>query len=207
MPLQTRWYFAYGSNLHPERMRQRAAIGTRRCQPALLRDWRLAFNLATGIEFVEPAMANIVCAPGETVHGVAMELSDTELAELIASEGGTQFYRARALEVETYAGDRLPSLAFVANDAVVRNEVPPSKRYLDLLRRGARHHGLAEAYCAFLDAHADAPPSLLSPWVADFFAWLEHPRARFARDAFLELVHRRARQVARRARRRASAPR
>lgn len=191
------WYFAYGSNLNPDRLQGRANIEPRRSERAMLYDWRLAFNLATGMRWVEPAMANVMPASGEVVHGVAFELTDAELARLKASEGGTRFYRSQSVEVETYDGERLAALTFVAQQDVVRREVSPSARYLDLLRKGARHHRLAEDYCALVDAQAVATPNALSPWVRRLFGALEHPRARYAREAFLLLVHQLARAEAR----------
>jgi hypothetical protein len=196
-----KWNFAYGSNLHPARVRGRADIEPRRSEPAILRDWRLAFNLATGMRWVEPSMANIVPAVGEEVHGVALEMSDEELARLTRSEGGMRFYRSVMVDIETYEGQRLTAVAFVAREELVRDEVPPSIRYLRLLREGARHHDLAPDYCAFLEAHAAAQPTKLSPWVARLFRSLDAPRARPVRDAFVWLIHKLARVEARRARR------
>lgn len=190
--------FAYGSNMHPDRLRGRADCRPSHAVPATLCDWRLAFNLATGIALVEPAMANIVPAPGQKVHGVALELTTDELERLVESEGGDRFYRVRPVTVETYDGQATEAVAFVARDDFVRNEVAPSKRYLDLLRAGARHHGLDEAYCAFLDDHATAPPSPLAPWFARLFRTLDRPSMRGGRDAFLQLVQRFARLEARR---------
>jgi hypothetical protein len=195
-----KWNFAYGSNLHPKRVRERADVALNRCERAVLRDWRLAFNLATGMQWVEPAMANIVPAPGEEVHGVAIQMSDEELARLTRSEGGTRFYRSVSVEVDTYDGERIAATVFVAREDIVRDEVAPSLRYLTLLREGARHHGLEEDYRAFLEAHDFAEPHPLSPYVSRLFRSLDAPRARPARDAFIWLIQRLALLEARRAR-------
>jgi hypothetical protein len=182
-----KWNFAYGSNMHPERLRGRADITPKRCAPAVLRDWRLAFNLATGLQLVEPAMANIMPASGEEVHGVALAMSLDELMRLQQSEGGPHFYDLVDVEVETYDGEPIVATAFVAREEVTRNEVPPSVRYLRLIRDGARHHGLDEAYRAFLEDHPAAPANALSPWVMRLFRMLEKPKAHRARDAALKL--------------------
>lgn len=197
-----KYNFAYGSNLHPKRVLGRADVEPARCEPAVLRDHRLAFNLATGLTWVEPAMANVVEAPGESVHGVALGMTEEELASLVGSEGGDMFYRSVEVEVETYRGERIRALMFIAREEMLRNEVPPSARYIRLLREGARHHGLDEAYCRFLENHPCEPPSALSRSVMRTFRLLEAKPARPLRDVVLRLLKTVARAEARRSRRR-----
>lgn len=154
------WYFAYGSNLSPEKRRRRAGISELDTRPARVAGWRLAFDMP-GIPPAEPSMANLRSADGEAVHGVLIKMSTADFAALTASEGGAHFYEVCELVAESYDGERILARAFVASERRRRShERPPSLRYMRLLREGAREAGLDAAYCAFLDA---LPTSEASP--------------------------------------------
>ena len=196
------WNFAYGSNLHPDRVRSRAMFKPSRVERARLVDWRLAFNLSTGLPFAEPSMANIIPAAQREVHGLALEMTEAQLEALIRSEGGGRFYHCVELPLQTYAGDHIHARAFIARDEMVREEVPPSLRYMTLIRDGARAHALEDAYCAALDAHPTSPRSFLSAYVPYLFKLIEHPRAGRSHDVILSCVERIARLQARRSDRR-----
>lgn len=182
------WNFAYGSNMHPAKVRRRAGFRPRRVQPATLDGWRLAFNLATGIGWIEPSMANVVPAPDHTVHGLALEMSAAEFRALERSEGGQRFYRSVDVMVTTYEGESLAAKVFVAQHDAVRAETAPSLRYMTLIRAGARYHGLAAGYCDWLAAHPTASPHPLAWLVPLLFRILEHPAARPLRSVYLWLV-------------------
>ena len=80
------WNFAFGSNLHPEKLKGRANLKVKECFPGKLKDWRLAFNLR-GISWLEPSMAGVEPAPGDEVHGVLLRMSPEEFRKLVLSEG------------------------------------------------------------------------------------------------------------------------
>ena len=80
------WNFAFGSNLHPEKLKRRANLKVKECFPGKLKDWRLAFNLR-GISWLEPSMAGVEPAPGDEVHGVLLRMSPEEFRKLVLSEG------------------------------------------------------------------------------------------------------------------------
>jgi len=82
------WNFAFGSNLHPEKLKGRANLKVKECFPGKLKDWRLAFNLR-GISWLEPSMAGVEPAPGDEVHGVLLRMSPEEFRKLVLSEGET----------------------------------------------------------------------------------------------------------------------
>lgn len=145
------WNFAYGSNLHPEIRERRRGLRPSAVLPAVLPGWRLAFDLP-GVPLVEPAMASILPAPEDEVHGLLLRFSPKELAELERSEGGGRFYEQVKVEVRTYEGARIRALAFKTAPGSVIPERPPSRRYLELIREGARRSGLHPDYVRRLGA-------------------------------------------------------
>jgi gamma-glutamylcyclotransferase (GGCT)/AIG2-like uncharacterized protein YtfP len=151
-------YFAYGSNLDPEQMRERCpdhhVVGL-----AELRDHRIVFPLTS--HDWGGGVASIGVAHGESVWGVVYELSAADLASLDGYEGyrgpGDQHnvYDRETVSVQLVRADdgsfprRLRAWTYVARPA---NPAPPSRRYLDALLRGARHHRLPDEAIAKLAA-------------------------------------------------------
>lgn len=175
------WYFAYGSNLHPSRRLTRAAISSIESVPGRLPGWRLAFNMP-GVPPAEPAMANICPDPKAEVHGLLMRLGRGDFDALVRSEGGDRFYRRERVEVISYGGPTIAAEAFVAAaHRRLQRERPPSRRYLDLIRAGARLSALDPAYCDYLDAlpHAEASPA--ARWASEMFLelFMRATRSRF----------------------------
>ena len=150
------WYFAYGSNLHPEVRERRRGLLPSAVMPAVLPEWRLAFELP-GLPLIEPAMASILPAPGREVHGLLLCFSPAQLVALERSEGSGRFYEKIEVETRSYAGTRVRALAFKALPEWVVAERLPSRRYLEIIREGAHRSGLHPDYCRQLDALPHAP--------------------------------------------------
>jgi len=150
-------YFSYGSNLDPDQMRERCPA-FRVVGLAALHDHRLVFpqyspqwNCGT---------AGVQLHHGDTVWGVVYELTEEDLALLDACEGyrgpGDQHnvYERQVVTVELTRPDdgsvprRLRAFMYVAGFS---KPSPPSRRYLDAILTGARHHRLPEDYIAALD--------------------------------------------------------
>ena len=147
-------YFAYGSNLDPDQMRARAP-GHRVVGLAALRDHRLIFPhysipWAGGVSSVQGAH-------GATVWGMLYEVNESDLAELDRFEGfrghGDQhnLYDREQVTVELTRPDdgsfprRVRAAIYIGRP---NNPSPPSRKYLDVVLRGARHHRLPEDYVA-----------------------------------------------------------
>ena len=151
-------YFAYGSNLDPEQMARRAP-GHAVVGLAELRDHRVTFPLTS--HDWGGGVASIGVAHGESVWGVVHEVTDADLASLDSYEGfraaGDQhnLYDREVMSVQLVRADdgsfprRLRVWVYVARPA---NPAPPSRRYLDAIVRGARHHRLPDDYVARLGA-------------------------------------------------------
>jgi cation transport regulator ChaC len=142
------WYFAYGSNLDPETFE-----GRRRMRPlgscrACLAGYRLVFDLPVGPG--ERAVANLAADPAARIHGVAWRISERDARRLDRTEGVHLGYYRR-LDVEVALDDGSPRGAFTYVSPHGQPGRKPSARYLGLILRGARHHGLPEQWIATLE--------------------------------------------------------
>lgn len=156
-------YFAYGSNLDPEQMRLRCP-GHRVVGLAELRDHRLSFPLTS--HDWGGGVAGLAVAHGESVWGVVYQLTAEDLASLDRYEHfvgpGDQhnLYDRETVSVQLVRADddsfprRLQAWTYLARQA---NPSPPSRRYLDAIIAGARHHRLPDDYVARLAATPVAP--------------------------------------------------
>ncbi|MEM7410855.1 MAG: gamma-glutamylcyclotransferase family protein [Myxococcota bacterium] len=144
---QWSWYFAYGSNLDPGTF-----VGRRRMRPrdacvGRLDDYALVFDLPVGPG--ERGVANLRRTPGAHVHGVLYEIAD-EQAQLLDRTEGVQhgFYTRAGVAVDLEHGTKRSAFTYVSQRGVAGRK--PSRRYLGLLLRGARHHGLPLDWTAWL---------------------------------------------------------
>ena len=149
------YYFAYGSNINPKtfegvrNMRPTVSI------PCVLRGYALVFNVP-GVPYVEPAFASVRKVQGEEgvgvatrTHGVAHRVSREEWEYLVTTEGS---YDVVDVTCKTYAGDELACKTLTHRTLANFGEQLPSKRYVQLLRDGARHYALAPEWIETLDA-------------------------------------------------------
>lgn len=156
-------YFAYASNLDPELMNE-LCPGHQVVGLAALPDHRLAFP-----RFSSEWAGGLACpqlAHGQTVWGVVYDLSEDDMRALDLKDGfrgpGDQH---NDCDRETTTVDltrpddgsiprRIRPWIYLPRSS---NPSPPSKRYLDTILRGARHHRLPEEYVARLATIAVAP--------------------------------------------------
>lgn len=160
------WNFAFGSNLCPEKRVNRANLQIEEVVPGELKDWRLAFNLRT-ITWLEPSMAGIEPAPGQSMHGVLLRFNPESFKALLQSEGDGHAYQLQPVTVEAYDGRCIEAVAFRAlPHRRLQEDAPPSLRYLNLLRNGARQCGLRQEYIDWLDALPHTPRAPWQRWVS-----------------------------------------
>ena len=110
-----------------------------------VRDHRLAFNVPGGTPF-EPSFASIAKAPGEECHGGVYELGVGDWAKLCASEGVPFGYRVVGVDVQLYSGETVPAWTLEAPVPSLVGDLPPSERYLGLIRDGAHELGLTREW-------------------------------------------------------------
>jgi gamma-glutamylcyclotransferase len=144
------WYFAYGSNLWIDQMAARTGPigqGDDRPRIARLSDHRVVFNMQGEDGRV---YANVEC-PGDGVIGVIYRCTPAALDKLDVYESG---YERRRVLVTDDGGVTVEAVAYVAKVDRVANGRKPSAEYLERVVRGARQHGLPEAYIGAIEANA-----------------------------------------------------
>ena len=139
--MSTDLYFAYGSNLCAERLRERvpsaSARGAARATGFAL---RLDKRGADGT-----AKANLHLAPGDEVWGALYALDPGDWPRLDACEPG---YARFALEVE-HVGARVSAQTY--RSALLTGDPVAAVWYKQLIVDGARAHALPAAWCARLE--------------------------------------------------------
>jgi gamma-glutamylcyclotransferase len=149
------FYFAYGSNMNPDRVVQRAMrfsdhfAGT-------LRDYRLAFNKAS-VNYPGAASANVVHAPGEAVEGVLYQLvQPDEIERMDPFEGYPHRYGRQLLAVNAPSAV-VEAWVYIAHPDFVVEGLKPNRWYLEHLLRGRPY--LSPEYLERLVAVACRPDS------------------------------------------------
>ena len=136
------WYFAYGSNMNPARVRER---GLSYCYllPATLAGHQLFFN-----KTASPAgagHANIEAAPGDRVEGVLYQLvDDNEIERMDPFERVPINYRRELVELATSLGP-IQAWTYFANPTVVAADLLPKTAYLAHLLVGVPFVSVAYA--------------------------------------------------------------
>ncbi len=142
--LRRRAYFAYGSNLSHEQMKER-------CPEASFVD----AGVVAGYRFLinERGVATIVQDPVSEVHGGIYLITDSEAATLDRCEGvGSGCYEKKTLEVTTAGNKTRECLVYIDSRATPG---PPRDGYLDTILRGACDCGLPPEYIEFLKTFVD----------------------------------------------------
>jgi gamma-glutamylcyclotransferase len=149
-PKQEVWYFAYGSNMDERTFCHRRRIRPMECRLGRIKGYQLRFNLE-GRPKGKAAPANLCLAPEAEVWGVLYRITRRDLLRLDLTEGVPGHgYRHLLAEAEDIDGRRLLVVAYIARGKEVDGK--PSLRYINLLRNGARAHGLPAHYIRFLES-------------------------------------------------------
>ena len=140
------WYFAYGSNMNPQRMLERG-VPFDQCVPAVLRDHTLTFN-KRGLRGRE-AYAHATREKGVELPGLLYRVSGRGLRALDRYEGvAAGHYRRESMEMAVRADHALPThrvtaWVYLAEDEHVQDGLPVSDGYMQHIRRGHAILGLA----------------------------------------------------------------
>ena len=140
-------YFAYGSNMHPERLRRRTpscrVLGVGRLPGYALRFHKRSPTDGSG-------KCNLIHtgAPDDLAMGVVYEIDPSEKRFLDAAEGPG--YEVVDLSV-TGEGGVWEVFCYLAREAYIDEEAEPFVWYRDLVLHGARYHRLPGEYLARLE--------------------------------------------------------
>ena len=136
-------YFAYGSNMDPDRMRERGTNFLKREQ-ATLEGWRLEFNKVSSRNPKE-GYANIVKDKNGVVEGILYEINNSDLKMLDIYEGYPNHYERIKVTVRMDNGERVEAATYIARPDKVKDGLKPSREYLNHLLKGCDL--LSEEYC------------------------------------------------------------
>lgn len=134
-------YFAYGSNLSTSQMETRCP-GSYVVGPAQLAGYRLTFDHSS--RMWGGGVADIVPDPQSEVWGLLYALTQEDIERLDRFEGYPSLYRREIVRVADAGGARRDAWSYM----VARSEgaVPPSTRYLNVLRAAADKWDFPEHY-------------------------------------------------------------
>jgi gamma-glutamylcyclotransferase len=141
-------YFAYGSNLDTDQLRERVGtFGT--IGKAVLGGYRLEFNKRSKCD--GSAKANLASDSGTRVEGVVFELDEPQMKKLDVAEKG--YHRV----VVSLEGAAQEAVTYIANDDMIDDDLLPTRDYLDMIIKGAERFGLSEFYRKNIAAFATDP--------------------------------------------------
>jgi len=153
------YYFAYGSNMNPERVRVRG-MAIRSYMAGTLNDYRLAFNKRSTI-VPGAASANVMASPGSVVEGVIYQLEDhTTIETMDPFEGYPVRYGRHIVPIITREGV-LESWVYTARADHIQEGLRPARWYLDHLLAGKDM--LSEAYFKSLESVVPLADSHIEP--------------------------------------------
>ncbi len=123
-------YFAYGSNMNPERMVERGVEFFSR-ELLILDGWSLRFHKIT----LHPntGAANIVPDRGGVVEGILYEVTIEGISRLDQYEHYPTEYDRVGLRVRLDCGNEAEILTYIAHTHKTREDLKPSRSYLDHL--------------------------------------------------------------------------
>lgn len=144
------WYFAFGANMDEGVFRERRQMRPREWRAGRIVGYRLRFNLE-GMPKGRAAPANIERDPGSEVWGVLYRITRRDLVWLDHTEAVPVWrYTHLWTEAEDRDGNRLaPVVTYIATGGDTDGR--PSRRYIALLREGARAHELPPHWIRLLD--------------------------------------------------------
>ena len=132
-----RFYFAYGSNMNPDRIRERIPQA-RTVGPAVILGWRLKERLYADIER----------SRGGRVDGVLYLLTQTEILRLDAYEGYPRTYGCVELDAMLGPEHKIPAFTYVMTEAARRERDGQKypEDYRLICSAGAQWHGIRNEF-------------------------------------------------------------
>ena len=124
-------YFAYGSNMNPERMEKRVLNFTKGSS-AKLKGYRLKFNKRADRNPLE-GYANIVTSVGSIVEGILYEISKDDFCKIDKNEGVPIHYERKKITVQVINNKEIEAETYIANPSKIKDSLKPTKEYLEHL--------------------------------------------------------------------------
>ena len=142
MSLTVNHYFAYGSNMNSERVRQRK-MSFESSGSGYLFGYSLRFNKRS-VKYPGAAAANVVASAKGVTEGVVYRLVEPVQIEMMDPyEGYPLRYRRTAMPIITKAGG-VDAWVYIANEDHVAEGLAPARCYLNHLLEGRDY--LSDSY-------------------------------------------------------------
>ncbi|MFA5997638.1 MAG: gamma-glutamylcyclotransferase family protein [Candidatus Paceibacterota bacterium] len=139
-------YFAYGSNLNEDQVRERCPE-SKLVGKFVLKDYCLDFTIFSKRR--KSGCADIVKSPGGEVWGLVYELTPNDWIEMDKFEGHPNNYKRFLLEVQDEDGDVVDAESYEVVDKSTET-LMPTQEYLKLIIDGAAKHDFPQDYQKFL---------------------------------------------------------
>ena len=147
-------YFAYGSNMLLQRLRERCKSARIICV-ASVSGYQLAFSKKSKDG---SGKATIVAESDARVYGVVFDISSEDATELDRIEGlGKGYERIELIAFTHQEGPPITVIAYIAHEGFLDSTLRPYDWYRDLIVKGAKQHNLPDDYVTMLHAICALP--------------------------------------------------
>ncbi len=136
-------YFAYGSNMAPQRLQARVP-SAEPLQRAQLAGHELRFHKHSRVDGSAKCDACCTGEPGHVVHGLLYRMDAEEKPFLDQCEGLGKGYEIKQVALRLEQGGSVSAFTYYATD--IHPDLRPYQWYKEHVLRGARYAGLSEAY-------------------------------------------------------------
>lgn len=143
------YYFAYGSNMSSRRIQARAPSATKRAT-AVLAGHRLAFHKISDNDGTAKCDACETGDANDCVHGVVFAIAAQDKPALDRAEGLGRGYAEKVVQVKLTDGEVVEAITYYA--IRIDPTLKPLDWYKSHVLRGAREHGLPEAYIRAIES-------------------------------------------------------
>ena len=134
-------YLAYGSNLHPARLKKRAPSAIVVDSAVELAGWALRFDKRSNDGSAKTAIAH-TGNDNDYVRGVIFKLEQCDRKKLDKAEGLGKGYDEKWLSFDGHGR----VLTYVASNSHIDDKLQPYFWYRDFVLEGMRFHGFPEEY-------------------------------------------------------------
>jgi len=149
------YYLAYGSNLHPLRLRERVS-SARFIGIVRLPGYRLSFHKRSHVDGSGKCMYERVPERSACLYTAVYTIDAAERPALDRCEGLGAGYHEQIVEVGL-AGERLTAFTYAVDADRVDRSLQPFDWYRELVLAGARFHGLPAGYIAGIESVVTVP--------------------------------------------------
>lgn len=154
------YYFAYGSNMNPERMAARGLVYDHAAR-GLLEHYELRFNKKAS-DLKNASYANVEPSQGNLVEGVLYKLvDDQQIFKMDPFEGVPNLYTREVMSIEMHNTGFVEAWIYIAHPDRIDNSLLPEAWYLEHLLAGREM--LSDSYYETL-TQVVVQDNTVAPW-------------------------------------------